>query len=432
VSRNARRLVLGLALAIVAVGVVAAAVALLGGVSVPNVVGKTQAAAVKALEDAGLKVGKVTQADDPEAAPGTVLLQDPAAGTDVDDGAAVALTVSAGPGTAAVPDVVGMTGLEAEATLADAGVVPASVSQNDLVAPAGEVVDQLPGGGEQAAVGTQVGVIVSKGRPEVQVSVPDVTGMARDAATAALADAGLVAVPVEAYSADLPKDQVIEQEPPSGERVPALSEVLISVSLGEGTTTVTVPDVVGMTKAKAADTLVAAGLTVTAAHAWSGTVEKDVCIAQAPEPGEKVQKGGDAGILVSLGPLPSPSPSPSPTVTESPPASPTAEPSSSPSASPTAMPPIVGPEPPVGPPELTATVPDVVGADAAQAQEQLTDLGLRPVPLETGSAEVPAGQVIAQLPEAGKKVPKTYPVLLLVSIGAGPQANPSSEGSEGQ
>ena len=60
----------------------------------------------------------------------------------------------------------------------------------------------------------------------MSVSVPDVTGMTQDEATAALADAGLVAVPVEAYVADVPEGEVAEQEPAAGDRVSPLSEVL--------------------------------------------------------------------------------------------------------------------------------------------------------------------------------------------------------------
>ena len=50
-----------------------------------------------------------------------------------------------------------------------------------------------------------------------------------------------------------------------------------------------------MTKAKAADALVSAGLTVTAAHAWSADVKTDVVIAQAPKAGGKVEAGGTLG-----------------------------------------------------------------------------------------------------------------------------------------
>jgi serine/threonine-protein kinase len=94
-SRTARRWVLILCLALVVIGALAAVVVLLGGVTVPDVTGKTQADATEALEDAGLEVGTIAQTSDAEAAAGTVLLQDPAAGTEVDEGSVVAPTSSA-------------------------------------------------------------------------------------------------------------------------------------------------------------------------------------------------------------------------------------------------------------------------------------------------------------------------------------------------
>lgn len=415
-SRTARRWTIVAVLLILVIGVAAAVYAMLGGgVAVPDVTGITQDEAAQALESAGLRLGEVGQAADPDVPTGLVVGQEPAAGAEVDEGSAVALTVSSGPGTVAVPDVVGMTRAEAEDALAAAGFVPASVLQYDLTAPSGQVVEQLPAGGEEAATGSEVGLLVSRGRPVVEVSVPDVTGMAQDEATASLADAGLVAVPVEAYAADVPEGDVAGQEPAAGDRVAPLTEVLLTVSLGAGATTAVVPDVVGLTQAKATTELEAAGFTVTAAHAWSAAVGDGLVIAQAPDPGDEAEEGGDAGILVSLGPLPSPTPSPSPSGPET--GSPSAEPSTSPPASPAPTPP-PGADPPEEPPELTATVPDVVGMDAAEAAQELEALGLRPYLLETASAETAAGSVIAQLPLPGEQLPKTYPVLLLVSTGA--------------
>jgi serine/threonine-protein kinase len=412
-SRTARRWVLVLCLALVLIGAAAAVVVLMSGVTVPDVTGKTEADAVRALEDAGLQVGEVVRASDVEAAPGTVLLQEPAAGTEVDEGSAVALTLSSGPGTAEVPDVVGMDRAAAESALSAAGFTPTSALQYDLTAPVGEVVDQLPAGGDQAAAGSQVGLLVSRGRPEVSVSVPDVTGMTQDEAATALADAGLAAVPVEAYVAGVPEGAVAEQEPVAGDRVAPLSEVLITVSLGEGATSVDVPDVVGKRQADATGALEAAGLVVTAAEAWSSDVGEGRVIAQEPQAGTMVEEGGDAGILVSLGPLPAPSP--------------TATAEASPSASPSATPPPDGADPPEQPPQLMVTVPDLVGMDVAQAEEELTSLGLKPVPLEVPSSTTSAGVVYAQLPEPGKEVPKTYPVLLLVSIGVQVDTLPAGE-----
>ena len=416
-SRTSRRWILIVCLALVVIGAAAAVVVLMGGVTVPDVTGKTEAEATAALEDAGLAVGEVTRASDAELAAGTVLAQEPAAGTEVDEGSRVALTLSSGPGTAEVPDVVGMSGAEAEAALTEAGFAPTSALQYDLKAPVGEVVDQLPAGGEQVAPGSQVGLLVSKGRAEVRVRVPDVTGMTQEEATAALAAADLAAVSVEAYVADVPEGAVAGQEPAAGDRVAPLSEVLITVSLGEGTTTVEVPDVVGKRQADAAGELEAAGLVVTAAEAWSANVAAGRVIAQEPEAGTMAEEGGDAGILVSLGPLPDPSPSPSPTASGE----------ASPSASPSATPPPDGADPPVEPPQLMVTVPDLVGMDAAQAEEELTSLGLKPVPLEVPSSTTPVGVVYAQLPVAGEEVPKTYPVLLLVSVGVQVETLPAGE-----
>jgi len=415
--RAARRWVLIVCLALVVIGAAAAVVVLMGGVTVPGVTGKTEAEATAALEDAGLAVGEVTQVSDAELAAGTVLAQEPAAGTEVDEGSSVALTLSSGPGTAEVPDVVGMSRAEAEVALTAAGFAPTGALQYDLTAPVGEVVDQLPAGGQHVAPGSQVGLLVSKGRAEARVRVPDVTGMTQEKATAALAGADLAAVSVEAYDADVPEGAVAGQEPAAGDRVAPLSEVLITVSLGEGTTTVEVPDVVGERQADATGELEAAGLVVTAAEAWSANVAAGRVIAQAPEAGTTVEEGGDAGILVSLGPLPAPSPSPSPTSSAE----------ASPSASPSATPPPGGSDPPVEPPQLMVTVPDVVGMDAAQAEEELTSLGLKPVPLEVPSSTTPAGVVYAQLPEAGEEVPKTYPVLLLVSVGVQVDTLPAGE-----
>jgi len=68
-----------------------------GQVSVPNVVGSTQAAATSAITNAGLKVGTVTTASSSSVPLGNVMQQTPAAGTVVASGSAVNLVVSIGP-----------------------------------------------------------------------------------------------------------------------------------------------------------------------------------------------------------------------------------------------------------------------------------------------------------------------------------------------
>ena len=68
-------------------------------VSVPNVVGDTQAAAGTAITGAGLAVGTVTTQSSSTVASGQVISENPAAATSVAKGSAVALVVSTGPQT---------------------------------------------------------------------------------------------------------------------------------------------------------------------------------------------------------------------------------------------------------------------------------------------------------------------------------------------
>ena len=139
-------------------------------VAVPDLVGMTEQGAATALDQVGLKLGKVVNEQSDKGPAGTVVAQDPAAGKELDEGAAVALTLSSGaspspPPTATVPDVVGSTQDEATQTLADAGFV-AEVVQEASLTPAGEVVSQSPTGGVVATPGSKVTIRVSTGPVE--------------------------------------------------------------------------------------------------------------------------------------------------------------------------------------------------------------------------------------------------------------------------
>jgi hypothetical protein len=68
-------------------------------ISIPNVVGNTQAAATTAITGAGLTVGTLTQATSATVVAGDVVSESPAAGTSVSSGSAVALVISTGPQT---------------------------------------------------------------------------------------------------------------------------------------------------------------------------------------------------------------------------------------------------------------------------------------------------------------------------------------------
>jgi hypothetical protein len=141
--------------------------------AVPNLVGMTQQGAATALEQAGLKVGKVASEQSDKGPAGTVITQDPAADSKVAEGSLVALTLSSGASpspstTSTVPDVVGAAKADAEQSLTAAGFTVVIVEEASLT-PAGEVVSQSPTGGVIAQSGSTVRITVSTG-PAVEPS----------------------------------------------------------------------------------------------------------------------------------------------------------------------------------------------------------------------------------------------------------------------
>ena len=182
-ARRRRRRIIAI-VAVLAVlllgGAIAAAIALSGDdappattqVAVPVVAGQTLDAARAAIEGAGLKVGEVTTAASTTVAEGTVIESTPSAGAKVDEGSEVALSVSGGPDTIAVPNVVGLSEDRARSTLEDAGFTSVNSRQTDSLEDEGNVVAVDPGEGEQAAPNTPITLQVSTGT----IKVPDVTG----------------------------------------------------------------------------------------------------------------------------------------------------------------------------------------------------------------------------------------------------------------
>jgi eukaryotic-like serine/threonine-protein kinase len=132
--------------------------------TVPNVVGKQQAAAQRALVQAGLR-SRVTYATSQQPQ-GTVVAQSPSAGTTAKRSSRVALKVSAGPGApprAPVPDVVGEGQARAGSDLESAGFHVQVVAQQTAdPSQDGIVLDQDPAGGTQAPKGATVTIVVGR------------------------------------------------------------------------------------------------------------------------------------------------------------------------------------------------------------------------------------------------------------------------------
>jgi beta-lactam-binding protein with PASTA domain len=201
-------------------------------VSVPNVVGDTQAAATTAVTGAGLTVGAVTQASSATVASGNVIGETPAAGTSAASGSSVALVVSTGLATVSVPNVVGDTQAAATTAITGAGLVVGTVTmQSSTTVASGSVISENPGASATVAGGSAVSLVVSSGPPPV--NVPNVVGDTQAAASTAITGAGLVVGTVTMQSSTtVASGSVISENPLAGATVAGSSAVNLVVSSG--------------------------------------------------------------------------------------------------------------------------------------------------------------------------------------------------------
>jgi serine/threonine-protein kinase len=133
-----------------------------GQVTVPNVVGQDQTTAQRRLQRAGLRSSVAYVASSRPA--GTVVTENPPAGTTVKRGSRVALRISNGPSPKplkAVPDVTGQDQGTATATLRQAGFTVVAIDQpTSDQSQNGVVLDEQPGPGSRIPAGSQVTIYV--------------------------------------------------------------------------------------------------------------------------------------------------------------------------------------------------------------------------------------------------------------------------------
>src|SRR5215213_6511305 len=109
-------------------------------VDVPELAGRAQAEAQRALEDAGLAVGDVSKVESTDRAKGEVVSSDPAAGDAVPRATKIDLEVASGKVT--VPNVVGLSLVDATAALTEAKLTVDGTTYRDSTQPPNTVLDQ--------------------------------------------------------------------------------------------------------------------------------------------------------------------------------------------------------------------------------------------------------------------------------------------------
>lgn len=132
-------------------------------VTVPELLGLTEAEALARLESLGLQGAVATRAPHDTRPKGTVFAQGVAAGQSVDPGTTVQLSISEGKAMVTVPDLGGLTEAEAIERLGGLGLAHAVERAQDSTQPEGRVFQQSPPPGTAVEKGTTIRIHVSLG-----------------------------------------------------------------------------------------------------------------------------------------------------------------------------------------------------------------------------------------------------------------------------
>jgi serine/threonine-protein kinase len=203
--------------------------------------------------------------------------------------------------------------------------------------------------------------------PGAYTTTPGLLALSKAEASAKATRAGFdVTIADPAYSETVPRDHVVSSDPKPGARI--REGAAISLVLSRGKERYPVPDVTGLTQAKAKAAIKKARLAVgEVSETFSDTVKKGVVISSTPAEGQRLKPATAVSLVVSKGVEP-------------------------------------------------IRIPDVVGKPAEAATAALTDRAFKVTSSEAYSETVARGTVISQDPRGGT-APKRSTVALVVSKG---------------
>lgn len=262
-----------------------------------------------------------------------------------------------------VPQVAGEPQADADAALKKAGFKTTVEERADAAVGAGRVIGTNPQGGDQAAKGSSIKMIVSSGAPKSQV--PRLIDLTQAEAQAKLTADGFTNVrinPVEDSEAE--PGIVVDQDPPP--LTPALTDQLITLSVAATPEDVEIPDVSGQSESSATKELTGAGFVVASVSTRADN-SQPAGRAIGTDPSGSAPTGTELKLIMSSGPE-------------------------------------------------TVTVPQVNGLSEATAKERLAAKGLVP---KIVTAELPVGDsrdgtVIDVSPTSGESVPPGSTITLTI------------------
>ncbi len=194
-----------------------------------------------------------------------------------------------------VPNVVGLTEVEARALLSD--YVVTIQRAHDPRIPLDRVASQIPFATAQAKKGSAVVLTISDG-PGDAIVPDDLVGMELIDARSSLAAVGLVISQTIASPSDEPQGTVLSVMPLPGTTITAGSGVILTIASGE----VEVPNLIGVEVIQAKTILIQDGFLINEFTVYDPTQPLGIVIRQAPEPGTTQTIGKPVTITINVEP----------------------------------------------------------------------------------------------------------------------------------
>jgi serine/threonine-protein kinase len=194
-----------------------------------------------------------------------------------------------------IPNVVGLTEVEARALLSDYTVTVQRAPDPRI--PNDRVASQIPLATSQATKGSAVTLTISDG-PGDAIVPDDLVGMSLIDARASLAAAGLVIAKTDAAPSDELQGTVLSVTPEPGSKITAGSGVVLTIASGE----VEVPNLIGVEAIQAKTLLIQAGFLVREFNDYDSAQSAGVVIRQAPDAGTTQTIGKPVTITINKAP----------------------------------------------------------------------------------------------------------------------------------
>lgn len=198
-----------------------------------NVVGLYKTAAEEQMKKNGFTNYTFKEQTDATVEKGYVISQSVDDGTAITKDTAITIVISSGKEMTSVPNVVNYEDSQATTLLEEAGLKVTHGYAYDDNVEKDHVISSDPVAGTEVEEGSTVKIIISNGKEQKKVVVPNLEGISEADAATKLTELNLVGAPTYEYSDTVKEGQVISQDPVVNTEVDEQSTVSYVVSKGQ-------------------------------------------------------------------------------------------------------------------------------------------------------------------------------------------------------